>query len=167
MWYRFLTIFSIWVLNNPNSYAATGNRTHGRVAPTCGTLGRTLYRLSYTAAAFLIHKNNNFSSGKFSALHSGTHAAAAGALHRVCSAAAVAQGQPVRRRRRRHRRWRSGAHHLDLREVHGTRIALRNSRSDLQVSNFTSFLELASKLWQVLVAILCWREDLEATSRWV
>ena len=34
----------------PNSYAANGYRTHGRVAPPRGTFRRTLCRLSYTAA---------------------------------------------------------------------------------------------------------------------
>ena len=35
----------------PNSHAASGNLTHGRVAPTSGTFWRTLYWLSYKAAA--------------------------------------------------------------------------------------------------------------------
>ena len=37
----------------PNSYATTGNRTHGRVVPDWD-LRRTLYQLSYTAAARLL-----------------------------------------------------------------------------------------------------------------
>ena len=44
--------FSFLIYNCPNSFAATGNRTHVRRFPrTRGTFWRTLYELSYTAAA--------------------------------------------------------------------------------------------------------------------